>query len=171
MPENSRTLNSQKNVAAIIEMEHAALSARTLGERISDTITRHAGRAWFTGAHLLWFTLWLVWNTGAFGLPVFDPFPYQFLSSVVSLEAIFLSLIILMSQNRASRQADARAHLDLQINLLAEQESTKTLQLLQLLCAHHGIGEKHDAELQSLVRDTRPHELLEELKANLPEPG
>jgi uncharacterized membrane protein len=170
MAENVRNLSSQKNVAAIIEMEHAALSARTFSERLSDTIARHAGRAWFIGAHVVWFTVWLVWNAGVFGLHSFDPFPYQFLSSVVSLEAIFLSLIILMSQNRASRQADARAHLDLQINLLAEQESTKTLQLLQMLCVHHGIAGKHDPELQSLVSDTKPHELLEELKANLPEP-
>jgi uncharacterized membrane protein len=161
--------SSQSNVAAIIEMEHAALQARTTSQRISDVIARHAGKMWFLVAHLIWFAVWLTWNSGYFQTKPFDPFPFQFLSSVLSLEAIFLSLVILMSQNRASRQADARAHLDLQINLLAEQESTKTLQLLQMLCAHHGIGAEHDTEIEELTRTTQPDELLKELKEKLPD--
>ena len=76
----------------------------------------------------------------------FDPFPYAFLTLVVSLEAIFLSLFILMSQNRAALHADRRAHLDLQINLLAEHESTKTLELLKALCEHHGLACSQDPE-------------------------
>jgi uncharacterized membrane protein len=170
MPDTSDLVsNPQNNVSAIIQMEHEALLARSGSERISDAIARHAGRVWFIVAHVLWFALWLVWNAGLFRLKPFDPFPYQFLSSVVSLEAIFLSLVILMSQNRASRQADARAHLDLQINLLAEQESTKTLELLQLLCAHHGLSQAHDKEIRELIRATKPDELLKELKENLPD--
>ena len=84
----------------------------------------------------------------------FDAFPYPFLTLVVSLEAIFLSLFILMSQNRASLQADQRAHLDLQINLLAEHECTKTLELLQALCQYHGLSCAKDPELKELISQT-----------------
>lgn len=75
----------------------------------------------------------------------------------------------MMSQNRAGRQAEARSHLDLQINLLAEQESTKMLQMLQLLCRYHNLQAGSDPEVEALTSDTRPEELLEELKASLPD--
>ena len=88
---------------------------------------------------------------------------------MVSLEAIFLSLFILMSQNRSSSQADARAHLDLQINLLSEQESTKMLQMLRSLCRHHGLADASDPEVEHLEHRTEPEELLRELKESLPE--
>ena len=74
-----------------------------------------------------------------------------------------------MSQNRANKQADSRSHLDLQINLLAEQESTKMLQMLQKLCEAHNLDVAHDPEIDSLKRPTKPDELLKELKAKLPE--
>jgi len=102
-----------------------------------------------------------------FGKP-FDPFPYQFLTLVVSLESIFLSLFILMSQNRSTNQADQRNHLDLQINLLAEHENTKMLQMLQALCAHHGLAISSDPEIVQLAKRTEPQQVLEELKDNLP---
>lgn len=86
-------------------------------------------------------------NSGLVGIHPFDPYPYQFLTFVVSLEAIFLSLFILMSQNRATRQTDARSQLDLQINLLAEQEATKMLQMLQSLCKHQGLAVADDPEI------------------------
>jgi uncharacterized membrane protein len=98
----------------------------------------------------------------------FDPFPFPLLTLVVSLESIFLSLFILMSQNRSSRQADERAHLDLQINLLAEHESTKALQLLKALCQHNGLNCADDPEIDELVSTTKPAEIIRELKHGLP---
>jgi uncharacterized membrane protein len=83
--------------------------------------------------HVVWFSIWLWLNSGSKGRLAFDPFPYQLLSTVVSLESIFLSLFILMSQNRSNVQADQRNHLDLQINLLSEEENTKMLQMLQAI--------------------------------------
>jgi uncharacterized membrane protein len=160
----------QQNIETICAIEQEALTARTLGERIGDVVARHAGQMWFILAHATWFGGWIGINAGIVpGLRAFDPFPFSFLTFVVSLEAIFLSLFILMSQNRATRQADARAHLDLQINLLAEQESTKTLQLLQRLCVHHGLAEELDPEVGRLQAETLPEELLRDLKESLPE--
>jgi uncharacterized membrane protein len=161
---------SNANISAITGMEKAALDCRTAGERIGDAIARHAGRSWFIALHGIWFISWIILNAGIIPwLRLFDPYPYQFLTFVVSLEAIFLSLFILMSQNRGARQADERAHLDLQINLLSEQESTKMLEMLQSLCEHHGIAKAKDPEVEKLMMTTRPEELLKELKANLPE--
>jgi len=161
--------SARKNISAICKIEEEALRARSFGERVGDAIARHAGRMWFITVHAAWFTLWIGANVGLLQVRAFDPFPFPFLTLVVSLEAIFLSLFILMSQNRAQRQADARAHLDLQINLLAEQEATKMLQLLQSLCAHHGLSDADDPELQYLQNRTEPAELLQDLKQGLPD--
>jgi uncharacterized membrane protein len=87
--------------------------------------------------HVLWFGVWVTVNSGLVGrLHPFDPFPFRFLTMTVSLEAIFLALFVLASQNRLSRQADKRGHLDLQIDLLAEREMTAVLQLLQDIAGH-----------------------------------
>lgn len=125
---------------------------------------------WFVIFHIIWFSVWIALNTKLVTIiPPFDPFPFPFLTLVVSLESTFLSLFILMSQNRSNRQADSRSHLDLQINLLAEQESTKTLQMLQKLCEFHGLPIAKDPEVEVLAHSTEPEQLLEELKDKLPE--
>jgi uncharacterized membrane protein len=164
--------HAQRNIAAISEMEKAALEERTRGERFGDALARSAGQMWFITIHALWFGAWIIVNRGIIpGVRPFDPYPFPFLTFVVSLEAIFLSLFILMSQNRASRQADARANLDLQINLLSEQEATKMLQMLKKLCEHHGLTHCTDPELQYLASPTEPEDLLRDLKKSLPENG
>ena len=125
-----------------------------------------SGSSCFTS---LWFGGWILWNVGLLaGLKPFDPYPFEFLILVVSLESTFLSLFILMSQNRSNRQAEQRAHLDLQVNLLSEQETTKLLQLVRALCLHHGLPEANDKELVQMMDRTRPQALIRELNANLP---
>src|SRR5207249_1655562 len=107
---------------------------------ISDSITRFAGSSLFIVLHIIWFTVWIILNLGSVHIiHSFDPYPFTFLTMVVSLEAIFLSIFVLISQNRMAHQADRRAHLDLQINLLAEQENTMMLRMLETLCERHGI--------------------------------
>src|SRR4030095_6134737 len=161
---------TQKNISAVSAMEHEALASRSNSQRLGDLIARSAGQMWFIVGHAVWFGVWIALNCGvvAGGRPV-DPFPFSFLTFFVSLETIFLSLFILMSQNRSSSQADARAHLDLQINLLSEQESTKMLQMLRSLCRHHGLADASDPDVEHLERRTEPEELLRELKESLPE--
>ena len=160
----------ESNIAAIAALERNATDCRSIGERMGDAIAHYAGRLWFISAHAIWFGGWIFLNAGLVpGIPRFDPYPYQFLTFVVSLEAIFLSLFILMSQNRGNKQADARSHLDLQVNLLAEQESTKMLQMLQKLCEHHHLSIANDPELELMKNPTQPETLVQELKDNLPE--
>ena len=99
---------------------------------------------WFIVLHAFWFAVWVGLNAGEGSRLVrFDPFPYPLLTMIVSLESIFLSLFILMSQNRSARQADQRSHLDLQINLLSEQENTKMISMLNAIAARvriSGVG-------------------------------
>jgi uncharacterized membrane protein len=159
---------TSRNIAAICELEKKALARRSLAARIGDVIATQAGRMWFIVFHMVWFAVWLLMNTGAHGKTGFDPFPFPLLTMIVSLESIFLSLFILMSQNRSGLQADQRNHLDLQINLLSEDENTKMLQMLQALCAHHKLAVGKDPEIDAMTKRTEIHEVLSELQDNLP---
>src|SRR5580704_17950437 len=141
-----------RNIKAISELEHSALAQRSLSARIGDVIGSHAGKMWFIVFHAVWFSLWLWLNNGPKSRFACDPFPFQLLSTIVSLESIFLSLFILMSQNRSNIQADQRNHLELQINLLSEDENTKILQMLQALCEHHKLEIARDPEIVAMTR-------------------
>ena len=123
---------------------------------------------WFIFLHLIWFAVWLLLNMKAKGTSTFDPFPFSLLTMIVSLESIFLSLFILMSENRSSRVADERNHLDLQINLLAEDENTKMLQMLQAICEYHNLPIGNDPEIKAMTKRTEVKEVVSELKDNLP---
>ena len=106
-----------------------------------------AGTATFAIAHLVWFAGWILVNLGwVHGIRPFDPFPFSLLTMVVSLEAILLSIWILISQNQMTRQADRRTHLDLRVNLLAEQESTATLRLLERIAERLGVDATQEAD-------------------------
>jgi uncharacterized membrane protein len=122
----------------------------------------------FVVVHLVWFTAWIAVNLDLLpGTTPFDPFPFGFLTFLVSLEAIFLSLLVLMAQNRMTKEADRRALLDLEINILAEQEGTKILEKLQRIAAKLGI-EDADEETRELAGPTNVNELAEVLEEELP---
>ena len=127
----------EENVQAIKRWEGAILRARSSAARFSDWIACTAGSGPVLVLHVVWFGAWVTVNAGALRVVrPFDPFPFPFLTMTVSLEAIFLALFVLASQNRLARQADKRSHLDLQIDLLAEREMTAMLQLLQDIARH-----------------------------------
>jgi len=160
---------AERNILAVSELERKALENRTPAEKFSDYVVRHAGGLRSVVAHILFFGLWVTWNLTITPFsPKFDPFPSPVLITVVSFEAIFLSLFILLSENRSNRRAEERAHLDLQINLLAEYESTKTLELLQALCAFHGLPQAKDPEVVELLQRTEPVMLAREIGRQLP---
>jgi uncharacterized membrane protein len=124
---------------------------------------------WFIVLHAIWFAAWVGLNAShGSRIGRFDPFPYPLLTMIVSLESIFLSLFILMSQNRSARQADQRSHLDLQINLLSEQENTKMLEMLQALCLHHGLAAGGDPEISELAARTKPAEVFDQVAQTIP---
>ena len=163
----SRTL--EENVRTIMEWEQSALHARSRAERVSEWITSTAGRGEVLVAHVVWFVAWTAINLDLVpGVRAFDPFPFELLTTIVSLEAIFLALFVLSSQNRLATQADKRAHLDLQIDLLAEREMTAVLQLLQDIAGRLGV--KHavgSPRIEELARETDVHELTAKLDGEL----
>jgi uncharacterized membrane protein len=130
------------NLETVARLEEEFLEQRSLSDRIADAMAGFTGSIVFAIWHALWFLGWVLINIGYLpGIPPFDPFPFVFLNMVVSLEAVLLSTFVLMKQNRMSWRADQRAHLNLQIDLLAEKENTKVLQLLQQVCGHLGLKE------------------------------
>ena len=154
--EPRRSSALEENVQVIKRWEGATLLSRSKAEQVSDWIASTAATAPVLALHVVWFGLWVTVNAGVIrGIRPFDPFPFPFLTMTVSLEAIFLALFVLASQNRLSRQADRRSHLDLQIDLLAEREMTAVLQLLQDIAKHLDVHTSVTPEqLRDLMKKT-----------------
>ena len=165
---SSRTL--EENVRVIKAWEQSALHARSRAERVSEWITSTAGRGEVLFAHVVWFVGWAAINLDLVpGVRPFDVFPFPLLTTMVSLEAIFLALFVLASQNRLATQTDKRAHLDLQINLLTEREMTAVLQLLRDIAARLGV--EHGADnprIQELAKETDVQEVTSKLDDEMP---
>jgi uncharacterized membrane protein len=161
---------SQRNIRVIAGLEREALRRRSLGERVSDVIAVRSGTPWMVLIHVVWFGGWILVNTGLVPfLKPFDPFPFGFLTLVVSLEAIFLSLFLLISQNGLTRQAEKRAHLDLQVNLLIETEMTKTLVILNRICEKLAVDLSDEPELTELYQDTDLRRLAHSVERQIPD--
>ena len=162
-------LPRDENVGAIVDLERAALARRSRIERLSDGITGFLGSSLFLVLHVIWFACWIVAGLQIVpGVPAFDHFPFGLLTMIVSLEAIFLAIFVLISQNRMARLADRRAHLDLQVNMLAEQEITSILRLVQEIRDQLGIASGNDVELARQLRPTDVKTLSAELEQQLP---
>jgi len=162
---------TQFNIDAIAKLEHDALGRRTPTERISDVITKLVGNVGFLAAHLILISGWSLLNLRVIpGLKPFDPFPFGVLALIVSSESVFLTIVVLISQSRMARQSERRSHLDLQVGMLAEQELTTILQMLQKLCQHAGVNvDSSKQEVQSFSKATDVQKLASELADKLPD--
>lgn len=151
-------------------MEEALEENRTRTDRIADLIGGFSGSMSFVALHVLWFTAWFLINSGFLSwLPRFDPYPFILLAMVVSVEGVLLSTFVLMKQNRMQKKIDVRDHLNLQIDLLAEKEVTKCLQLLRAVCNHLEIREvEHDPELEEMADATSVDMVAENVQSELP---
>ncbi len=125
---------------------------RTRIEAIADWLNDISGSTPFLVVHTVWFVIWVLWNMGFFGLEPFDPFPFGLLTLIVSLEAIFLSIFVLMSQKRDAAIAELREEMSLQVGLRLEQEVTKTLQLVAGLYTRLGHKVAEDPELREMLQ-------------------
>ena len=156
---------TRKNVDIIAQLEKSASAERTPTDRLADWISRFVGSMSFVYIHIVWFGGWIAFFTLPF-IPKewrVDPFPFTFLTFVVSLEAIFLSTFILISQNHEERVARRRNHLDLQINLLSEQENSQMLKMLAAI--HRALKIDTDPEIAALQEATRPDAMVEQIKS------
>ena len=155
-----------RNVRALLTRRADEDRAKTRSERIADAITRFAGSMTFVYIHLAMYATWIVLNLGVVpGVRPWDP-TFVILAMEASVEAIFLSTFVLISQNRMSALADKRADLDLQVSLLSEHEITRLLSLVQQIADRMGIEEARDPELEELARDVHPEKVLDKIEHN-----
>ena len=154
-----------------IKAEHAA--NRSAMEVLADRMIGVASATPFLVIHALIFMAWIYWNLPISGLPKFDPYPYGMLTLMVSLEAIFLSIFVLMTQSRESRIGELREELTLQVNLRMEEEITKTLHLVAGLYSRLNLQLAEDPELRAMLEPLDPKkmeaDLAEQISASMPE--
>jgi uncharacterized membrane protein len=154
---------TQENVDKILALERSNRARSTIGDRVADAITRFCGTITFVVVHVIWYGAWLGANMLLPAPDHFDPYPYSFLTLVVSLEAIFLSAFILISQNRQGNVSERRSHLNLQIDILAEQENTKMLELLEKIARKVGVEPCQDNEVKALAEAVTPERLARQI--------
>lgn len=154
-----------RNIQALTEIRAREEQRKTASERLADLVTRFAGSMACVYAHAVIFGGWLVSNSGLVpGVTPWDPSPYVMLAMIASVEAIFLSTFILISQNRMQRVADRRAELDLQVGLLTEHELTRAIHLLDELTQRLGAPRPAEHELRDIKKDINPEEVAEEIE-------
>ena len=163
------TTVAEENIRAVARLQARAQQRRTLAQRLGDWITVCAARESSVAFHVVWFTLWVVINSGHGFFTPFDPFPFTLLTTIVSLEAIFLTLFVLASENRLTQEAERRGQLDLQVNLLAEQEMTMVLRMLKEVCEHLELRETITSQqFLELVKRTDVSQLAAQLEHGEP---
>jgi uncharacterized membrane protein len=155
---NKQSDHVTKTIEDILQVESVE---QTRTERIADVITGFFGSMVFIWLHVVWFSLWIIFNLPWWGFEPLDPFPFTFLTMIVSLEAIFLSAFILMSENRQGRLNDRRSRVNLQVDMIAEREITKLMELIMDIYSQLGIKKPVDDELESMQQPTNIDHLTE----------
>jgi uncharacterized membrane protein len=167
---SEHSMQSQSHIDSIVRQEEEALERRSSSERLADAVGSFAGSLLFVVLHLVLLVAWLLINSGK--IPIarpFDPYPFSLLGVIVAVEAVILSSFILMRQNRMMRRGERRDHLNLQVDLLAEKEITKLLQMVRALCGHMGLQNiMADKEIRDLSQNTSVESLSQTLEDRLP---
>lgn len=157
-----------RNIAALKARREGEAEAQGVGGRFADVVARFAGSISFVCLHAAVYTSWIIVNLGLIpGVPEFDK-SFVILATEASVEAIFLSTFVLITQNKMAAAADKRADLDLQINLLAEHEVTKIAGMLAAVMEHLGLPAYQDAEIDEISRDVAPEIVLDEIEREIP---
>jgi uncharacterized membrane protein len=154
----------QRNISALRDRRREQEAKAAARDRIADAVSRFAGSLVFVYAHVAIVAAWVVVNLGWAGVKPFDP-TFVILATAASVEAIFISTFVLISQNRAAAMAERRAELDLHVNLLAEHEITRMLELLIAIGRRLGLSEAEDDRLAELTDDVEPEEILETIES------
>lgn len=155
----------RRNIAALKSRREHERASAPWSDRLADAITGFAGSMTFVSIHLLVFGVWITANLGWLpGVPRFDP-TFVALAMAASVEAIFLSTFVLITQNRMAAVADRRADLDLHISLLTEHELTKLAVLLSEVAEKLGVRSEAGPELEEIKQDVRPATVLDAIEA------
>lgn len=137
----------------IQSFEAKELKKRSWSVRLADDLTSVFGSFLFLTLNILFFVVWILANTGNLsGVTPFDKFPFPLMTTIVSLEAIVLTLIVLMSQNRQSFISNLRQEIDMQVNIASEREITKILQVLVKIAEKQGI-KLSDKDITEMLKE------------------
>jgi uncharacterized membrane protein len=163
--------HTQSHIDSMARQEQEFLEKRTLSERAGDGVAALAGSLVFVMIHVLLVLTWILINVeGVSWIPRFDPYPFSLLGMIVSVEAVVLSSFILMRQNRMSKRAERRDHLNLQVDLISEKEITKLLQMVRAICERMGLSQiTDDKELREFSQATSVETLTQRLEETLPD--
>lgn len=145
---------SPANVEEIVRLEQRYKLKMGWSDQLASLITAFTGSMLFVAIHVVWIGAWVFVNLRPFGMPAFDPYPFGLLTMIGSLEAIFLSTFVLISQNRQMQQADRRAKVNLQVSLIAEQEVTKLIGMVAELQDFVGMHGSNDPQVRRMLRST-----------------
>ena len=154
---------TDRNLQSILNKERLAQSDSTYGQRFAGYVAAFCGTMTFVWIHVVIFTLWIAYNTSPWVSVHYDPLPFAFLNFSLSIEAIFLSAFILITQNREAQLDKQRSHLDLQINLLTEQGNTQMLKILRSIADKVGADFEEDPDMQLMEQTTQPERLLDQI--------
>jgi uncharacterized membrane protein len=154
---------TQKNVEIIARIEAASNMKRTMGQRLADKFAAFIGSWTFIISQISLLVSWMILNVVAWSRH-WDPYPFILLNLTLSFQAAFAGPVLMMSQNRQARLSEQRNHLDLQINMLAEQENTEMLVLLGRICDKLELKIADDSPLESLANATDPHALVQQIQ-------
>ena len=157
---------AKKNIEAIAHVEQELHGRRSRVEKIGDRIARFFGSLWFIAAHVVFLAVWIVLNVRVLhNVPAIDPYPFPLLGLLIGIEFIFLTTFVLMNQNLQSKRQEDWGHLNLQVCVLAEQEITKNMQMLNMICEHLGLQmPTADQEVQDMAQTTPVTALAEEIE-------
>ena len=154
-----------RNIRALWERRAQEAAQASVQDRVAQTMTRFAGSLTFVYVHIFAFGFWILANLGWIpGMPIWDS-SFAVLAMVASVEAIFLSTFVLITQNRMAAAADKRADLDLQISLLAEHEVTKLAVLVSEIADKLGIESATERDIEEVKTEVVPEVVLDEIEA------
>ncbi|MBC8064437.1 MAG: DUF1003 domain-containing protein [Chlorobia bacterium] len=154
----------EENIELLHNHEQKKLDRLPWHQKLAVRITNGIGSMTSVCIHAFFFTFWILANVGALGFKPFDPFPFGLLTMVLSIEAIFLSLFVLIAQNRMQIESDNRAELDVQINLLTEHELTRLIRLADLIADKLGVDKSKDPDLAELEEDINPEAVISQIE-------
>ena len=163
MPGDSLNSSLRRNIEALRRRREDEESRANLEQRLAAAITRFSGSMRFVYLHVALYGLWIVANLGWIGLRPWDP-TFVILAMIASVEAIFLSTFILITQNRMAAAADRRAELDVQISLLAEAEITKLVELVSEIAARMDVPAAGHEEIEEMKRQVAPEAVLDAIE-------
>jgi uncharacterized membrane protein len=154
----------ERNIDALLARQQLELRQRTFQDRVADLITRFTGTLYFVYVHVAALLAWIAINLGLTPLPKFDP-TFVLLAMVASVEAIFLTSFVLMTQSRMQADADRRADLDLQVDLLAEHELSRVAKLVAEIAQRLDVRVADDPEVQEIQADIAPEQVMDALES------